>query len=179
VCCIVIFDLGKRLETDLSLLRLRTQEADHIDILRRKTKNVEVDKETKEMEESWVWRSLAQPCRFLDRWFTLKVDESRNSTLRLEKEPIMPHNVTSGMVPVRTTGEPETITIHVYNPYWDDLPSPSRMQTYAHQPWHADSIETFLWLPRDPMSTLDLEDTVESQFTFGLRKRFELMRYRF
>jgi hypothetical protein len=151
------------------LQRLRSEEADSIDTLRRQAIGKDVQDDNMLMEESRVWRVLAQPCRFLDRWFTLKVDHDQDRNLSSEKRPIMPStpapplNEESLSKDHRSDRKYEVAKRHHYNPYWDDLPSPSRMQHYAHQPWYHDPIETFLWLPRDPMSTLDLEDTIERE----------------
>lgn len=115
------------------------------------------------MEESRVWRILATPCRRLDQWFTLQPDEQDDANIVLEPKPIMPETIGPAVASDEDQIIP-TIKKHAYMPYWDDLPSPSRMQSYAHQPWYEDNIDVYLWLPRDPMSTLDLEDTIESEF---------------
>jgi hypothetical protein len=44
---------------------------------------------------------------------------------------------------------------------WEDIPSYQRMRGYGDQPAYTDDYDDFLWLPRDPLSTLDLDDTVE------------------
>lgn len=125
------------------------------------------------MEESKVWRTLARPCRFLDRWFTLKVDTALDRYLTSEKRPIMPACPAPPLGGERLGQknhkghEIQVVRQHSYNPYWDDLPSPSRMTSYTHQPWYHDPLETFLWLPRDPMSELDLEDTIERESESG------------
>lgn len=54
-----------------------------------------------------------------------------------------------------------TMARHSYDPLWEDIPPPNRMQSYRHQPLYHRKIERFLWLPRDPRCNLDLEDTVD------------------
>ncbi|WWC99807.1 hypothetical protein V866_006715 [Kwoniella sp. B9012] len=44
---------------------------------------------------------------------------------------------------------------------WEDIPPYYRSRGYDDQPTYTDDYDDFLWLPRDPLSTLDLDDTVE------------------
>ena len=44
---------------------------------------------------------------------------------------------------------------------WEDIPPYQRSRGYNDQPDYTDDYDDFLWLPRDPLSTLDLDDTVE------------------
>ncbi|WVQ62071.1 uncharacterized protein L199_000206 [Kwoniella botswanensis] len=44
---------------------------------------------------------------------------------------------------------------------WEDIPPYYRSRGYDDQPTYTDTYDDFLWLPRDPLSTLDLDDTVE------------------
>ncbi|WVW82430.1 hypothetical protein I302_104440 [Kwoniella bestiolae CBS 10118] len=44
---------------------------------------------------------------------------------------------------------------------WEDIPPYYRSRGYDDQPTYTDEYDDFLWLPRDPLSTLDLDDTVE------------------
>ncbi|WWD09529.1 hypothetical protein V865_007656 [Kwoniella europaea PYCC6329] len=44
---------------------------------------------------------------------------------------------------------------------WEDIPPYYRSRGYDDQPTYTDNYDDFLWLPRDPLSTLDLDDTVE------------------
>jgi len=44
---------------------------------------------------------------------------------------------------------------------WEDIPPYQRSRGYNDQPAYTDDYDDFLWLPRDPLSTLDLDDTVE------------------
>ncbi|KAL7420668.1 hypothetical protein Q5752_004619 [Cryptotrichosporon argae] len=44
---------------------------------------------------------------------------------------------------------------------WEDIPPFTRARGYADQPAYTDDYDDFLWLPRDPLGTLDLDDTVE------------------
>jgi hypothetical protein len=44
---------------------------------------------------------------------------------------------------------------------WEDIPPYQRSRGYSDQPAYTDDYDDFLWLPRDPLSTLDLDDSVE------------------
>ena len=44
---------------------------------------------------------------------------------------------------------------------WEDIPPYQRSRGYNDQPAYTDDYDDFMWLPRDPLSTLDLDDTVE------------------
>lgn len=48
---------------------------------------------------------------------------------------------------------------------WEDIPPYQRMRGYSDQPAYTDDYDDFLWLPRDPLSTLDLDDTVEMRLS--------------
>nr|XP_018267046.1 uncharacterized protein I303_01029 [Kwoniella dejecticola CBS 10117]OBR89204.1 hypothetical protein I303_01029 [Kwoniella dejecticola CBS 10117] len=48
---------------------------------------------------------------------------------------------------------------------WEDIPPYYRSRGYDDQPSYTDDYDDFLWLPRDPLSTLDLDDTVEMRVT--------------
>ncbi|WWC66498.1 uncharacterized protein I206_100400 [Kwoniella pini CBS 10737] len=48
---------------------------------------------------------------------------------------------------------------------WEDIPPYRRSRGYDDQPTYTDDYDDFLWLPRDPLSTLDLDDTVEMRVT--------------
>ncbi|WVQ97269.1 hypothetical protein IAU59_004380 [Kwoniella sp. CBS 9459] len=57
-------------------------------------------------------------------------------------------------------------TVRVVEPHpplqpWEDIPPYHRARGYNDQPAYTDPIDNFLWLPRDPLSTLDLDDTIE------------------
>ncbi|KAH9950604.1 DUF221-domain-containing protein [Amylocystis lapponica] len=54
---------------------------------------------------------------------------------------------------------PALVTRHPPHPAWDDESSPDR--TYDN-PFYTREIYDVLWLPRDPLALLDLDDTVES-----------------
>lgn len=49
---------------------------------------------------------------------------------------------------------------HGFRP-WEDIPPYQRSRGYNDQPAYTDDYDDFMWLPRDPLSTLDLDDTVE------------------
>ena len=53
---------------------------------------------------------------------------------------------------------------HALRP-WEDIPPYQRMRGYNDQPDYTDDYDDFLWLPRDPLSTLDLDDTVEMRLS--------------
>lgn len=44
---------------------------------------------------------------------------------------------------------------------WTDHPNDSR--TFGYQPAYADDLDCYLWLPKHPLRTLDLDDTLESE----------------
>jgi hypothetical protein len=48
---------------------------------------------------------------------------------------------------------------------WEDIPPYQRMRGYSDQPAYTDDYDDFLWLPRDPLSTLDMDDTVEMRLS--------------
>lgn len=48
---------------------------------------------------------------------------------------------------------------------WEDIPPYQRSRGYNDQPAYTNDYDDFLWLPRDPLSTLDLDDTVEMRLT--------------
>ena len=48
---------------------------------------------------------------------------------------------------------------------WEDIPPYPRSRGYNDQPAYTDDYDDFLWLPRDPLSTLDLDDTVEMRLS--------------
>ena len=54
-----------------------------------------------------------------------------------------------------------------YHPFrpWEDIPPYPRSRGYSDQPAYTDDYDDFLWLPRDPLSTLDLDDTVEMRLS--------------
>ncbi|OCF45349.1 hypothetical protein I317_00872 [Kwoniella heveanensis CBS 569] len=61
---------------------------------------------------------------------------------------------------------PSDETLRVVEPHpplqpWEDIPPYHRARGYNDQPAYTDPIDNYLWLPRDPLSTLDLDDTVE------------------
>lgn len=48
---------------------------------------------------------------------------------------------------------------------WEDVPPYQRARGYDDQPAYTDGYDDFLWLPRDPLSTLDLDDTVQMRLS--------------
>ncbi|WVF70906.1 hypothetical protein IAT40_005701 [Kwoniella sp. CBS 6097] len=62
--------------------------------------------------------------------------------------------------------QPADETLRMVEPHpplqpWEDIPPYHRARGYNDQPAYTDPIDNYLWLPRDPLSTLDLDDTVE------------------
>ena len=55
----------------------------------------------------------------------------------------------------------ELLVPHTKLAPWEDIPPYQRSRAYWDQPAYTDPYDDFLWLPRDPLSTLDLDDTVE------------------
>lgn len=56
---------------------------------------------------------------------------------------------------------PKIVVPHHAIRAWEDIPPYQRSRGYHDQPAYTDDYDDFLWLPRDPLSTLDLDDTVE------------------
>lgn len=134
---------------------LRQMEADQIDEI-REGKARTVSQVVKAPEMLW-FRLLAGPWRFLDRYFTLPA----STHVSMPQLFVQWHQPT--LPPTTTLDIPDAVVGHPYSSEWDDIPSRDRMQSYRHQPWYYDAVQKFLWLPRDPLSTLDLEDTVEGE----------------
>ena len=57
------------------------------------------------------------------------------------------------------------VTSHHHLRPWEDIPPYQRARGYDDQPAYTDDYDDYLWLPRDPLSTLDLDDTVEMRLT--------------
>ena len=55
----------------------------------------------------------------------------------------------------------ELVAPHTKLAPWEDIPPFQRSRAYWDQPAYTDPYDDFLWLPRDPLSTLDLDDTIE------------------
>ena len=67
--------------------------------------------------------------------------------------------------------EPE-ILVDVVVPHeklqpWEDIPPFETALGFNIQPAYTAGYDDFLWLPRDPLSTLDLDDTVEGRPVLG------------
>ncbi|WVQ82649.1 hypothetical protein IAT38_004781 [Cryptococcus sp. DSM 104549] len=60
---------------------------------------------------------------------------------------------------------PQVITPHHPYQQWEDIPPYQRARGYNDQPAYTDGFDDFLWLPRNPLSTLDLDDTVEMRLS--------------
>lgn len=58
----------------------------------------------------------------------------------------------------RTTSRPPLVTPHGKHPAWDDT---SRLDRPYDNPYYARPVPNYLWLPRDPVGLLDLDDTVD------------------
>lgn len=58
----------------------------------------------------------------------------------------------------RTTSSPPLVTPHDKHPAWDDT---SRLDRPYDNPYYARPVPNYLWLPRDPVGLLDLDDTVD------------------
>ncbi|WWC86374.1 uncharacterized protein L201_001250 [Kwoniella dendrophila CBS 6074] len=77
-----------------------------------------------------------------------------------------PHNSAEDLASSSLPGDTQQIVIphHKLQP-WEDIPPYYRSRGYDDQPTYTDGYDDFLWLPRDPLSTLDLDDTVEMRVT--------------
>jgi hypothetical protein len=62
----------------------------------------------------------------------------------------------------------DVVQIHPPFPRWVDVPVVEKTTPYRMQPMYHDPVEDFLWLPRDPLSRLDLDDTVECESSLKL-----------
>jgi len=58
----------------------------------------------------------------------------------------------------RAMSNPPLVTPHDKHPAWDDT---SRMDRPYDNPYYAQPVPNYLWLPRDPVGLLDLDDTVD------------------
>jgi len=105
----------------------------------------------------------------LDRWISFHPDE-------VSREEPVPENLCSpSLTDPRLVHEPDQPIHHdlpnslvVPHPPlapWEDIPPYQRMRGYSDQPAYTDDYDDFLWLPRDPLSTLDLDDTVEMRLS--------------
>jgi hypothetical protein len=105
----------------------------------------------------------------LDRWISFHPDE-------LSREEPVPENLCSpSLTDPRLVHVPDQPIYHdlpnslvVPHPPlapWEDIPPYQRMRGYSDQPAYTDDYDDFLWLPRDPLSTLDLDDTVEMRLS--------------
>jgi hypothetical protein len=65
--------------------------------------------------------------------------------------------------PTQITPGTEVVQQHPPFPRWFDIPVIEKTTPYSNQPIYHDKIENWLWLPRDPLSKLDLDDTVECE----------------
>lgn len=105
----------------------------------------------------------------LDRWITFDpaevsweepapknylVPESIDPRLAHEPDQPIHHDPASKLVMPHPPLQP-----------WEDIPPYQRMRGYNDQPGYTDDYDDFLWLPRDPLSTLDLDDTVEMRLS--------------
>ena len=59
----------------------------------------------------------------------------------------------------------QLITPHPRLQPWEDIPPYPRSRGYNDQPPYTDDYDDYMWLPRDPLSTLDLDDTVEMRLS--------------
>ncbi len=136
---------------------------------------------------SWAhrWREAMLPDRFLgpygyrqplpfDHWLFSKLDTM--ISFDTDSENV---NHTSGSTAVATDEElhhepdhpishpvaEKVVTSHHSFQPWEDIPPYQRSRGYNDQPAYTDDYDHFLWLPRDPLSTLDLDDTVEMRLS--------------
>ncbi len=70
------------------------------------------------------------------------------------------------------TSKTAVVQLHPPFPRWFDVPVIEKTTPYSNQPIYHDKIEDWLWLPRDPSSKLDLDDTVECEFRVGCTRMF-------
>jgi hypothetical protein len=105
----------------------------------------------------------------LDKWIVFDPDE------KSKEEPVSDLLASPSLTDPRLVHEPDQPIHHdlpnqlvVPHPPlapWEDIPPYQRMRGYSDQPAYTDDYDDFLWLPRDPLSTLDLDDTVEMRLS--------------
>ena len=81
-------------------------------------------------------------------------DESRDAELQHAPDHAITHPLAQRVI----------VPHHPLRP-WEDIPPYQRSRGYNDQPAYTDDYDDFLWLPRDPLSTLDLDDTVEMRLS--------------
>jgi hypothetical protein len=104
----------------------------------------------------------------LDRWISFHPDE-------VSREEPVPENLCSPDLDPRMAEVPaepihhdlpnSLVVPHPPLAPWEDIPPYQRMRGYSDQPAYTDDYDDFLWLPRDPLSTLDMDDTVEMRLS--------------
>ena len=104
----------------------------------------------------------------LDRKICFQLDESTGSVIE-------PAPTISGEIDAELLHEPDhaiphvtakkLVLLHHRLRSWEDIPPYQRSRGYNDQPAYTDDYDDFLWLPRDPLSTLDLDDTIEMRLS--------------
>ena len=104
----------------------------------------------------------------LDRWISFHPDEvSREEPVpeKLYSPDLDPRMSEDAAEPIRHDLPNSLVVPHPPVAPWEDIPPYQRMRGYSDQPAYTDDYDDFLWLPRDPLSTLDLDDTVEMRLS--------------
>lgn len=105
----------------------------------------------------------------LDRWITFDPSEvSREESV--PKDLFSPDSIDPRLIhepdqPIHHDPATRLVVPHPPLRPWEDIPPYQRMRGYSDQPAYTDDYDDFLWLPRDPLSTLDLDDTVEMRLS--------------
>lgn len=105
----------------------------------------------------------------LDRWIVFDPrEQSREEPV--PKDLFSPDSIDPRMVhqpdqPIHHDPATRLVVPHPPLAPWEDIPPYQRMRGYSDQPAYTDDYDDFLWLPRDPLSTLDLDDTVEMRLS--------------
>lgn len=94
----------------------------------------------------------------LDRRFTFPDHEEQAVTGEKAERPITDHDEPKAGA---ETTDVNLVTVHRPLSAWEDIPPYTRSRGYDDQPAYSDDYDDYLWLPRDPLSTLDLDDTIE------------------
>ncbi|KAK4684446.1 calcium permeable stress-gated cation channel, partial [Tremellales sp. Uapishka_1] len=94
----------------------------------------------------------------LDRKISFDPDDHDSSSIL--KTPSPSKFTNSKKKPASDPARKVVLPHEVLQP-WEDIPPYQRSRGYNDQPAYTDHYDDFLWLPRDPLSTLDLDDTVE------------------
>nr|XP_031860912.1 uncharacterized protein CI109_003639 [Kwoniella shandongensis]KAA5527984.1 hypothetical protein CI109_003639 [Kwoniella shandongensis] len=102
------------------------------------------------------WNAQRKPIPFEHALFA-----TLDSKIEFEVEEGVETSVSEGEAAAVIEPQAKLVVPHPPLQPWEDIPPYQRARGYNDQPAYTDDYDDFLWLPRDPLSTLDLDDTVE------------------